>query len=201
MAFDSNRNQLYVKEFARDWLTAFSYSSNSHITQLWRYSTTHSTGGSVAIGSDGRIYAGGAHSQLLELDPTNGNVLRSLNDIDLAQGIAPALSANSIFLDGDGSTDIYSLDTFSPVMSLPGSRGDASSPYNSPGAVFDLGFAIHYGTGPDEHGFDVYLVPEPPSFILLTWAFMFLSRGDKRPFFNRAKRENERENGSERFAG
>jgi len=175
VAFDSTRNQFYVKEPTRDWLTAFSYTNNSSITQVWRYSTTNTTGGSVAIGLDGRIYAGGAHSQLVELDPASGNLLRSLDGIELAMGIAPALSANSIFLDGDGSTDIYDLDTFSHVLSLPGSRGDANSPYNSPGAVFDLGFAIHYGTGSSERGFDVYLVPEPPAVILLTAAFLFLN--------------------------
>ena len=181
VAFDSARNHFYVKEPTRDWLIAFSYTNNSNITQLWQYSTTNTTGGSVAIGVDGRVYAGGAHSQLVELDPASGHVLRSLDGINLAMNIAPTLSANLVSVDGDGSTDIYDLDAFSHVMSLSGSRGDANSPYNSPGAVFDLGFAIHYGTGSSEYGFDVYLVPEPPAVLLAAVGLISLPTRCRKP--------------------
>ena len=169
VAFDSTRMQFYVHEDVGtnpggELLTAFSYNGNNNITQIWQNGGGGKIGGNVAIGSDGRLYVAGI-SSMIEIDPTTGNFLRTLSGLTLATDITPALSGSSIFLDSNGTTDIYDINTFQLKKSLPGSRGNFSSAYDGPGAVFDSGFALDHGTTPSSPGFDVYFVPEPSGFI------------------------------------
>ena len=176
VAYNSARGLLYVDESVGSGagqfnaLTAFSYLNNSNISQIWQRSGSGAVAGSsVAIGANGNVYAAD-NSTLLELNPTNGNVLRSLSGLSLANGVTPALDQKDIWVYTDTNTQIYDLATLALVQTLPGSRGSLNSAYDGPGAIFDHGFALDYGNIYGSPGFDVYqaaaAVPEPSSLVL-----------------------------------
>src|SRR5205807_170633 len=56
VAFDSERMQFYVLDSINRFLTAYKYTSNSVISEIWRDATHAPEFGSVSIGVDGRIY-------------------------------------------------------------------------------------------------------------------------------------------------
>jgi hypothetical protein len=165
-AFDAARNRLYVLEWhdaGRDSLTAYDYAGNGAITQLWtRTGPGIRNGSSVAIGEDGRLYAADP-TLLIEMDPDTGRTLRS------AEGrfgaiVTPVLQDGYVWTFGADSTMAFSLDDLSLARSLPGSRGDLSGWYSSPGAIADRHFLLDYNYFGGMPGFDVYrAVPEPAS--------------------------------------
>ncbi|MEK6644541.1 MAG: PQQ-binding-like beta-propeller repeat protein [Planctomycetota bacterium] len=171
VACDSTSHQFYVKEVMNSGqgfpLAAFSYVDNSQISQLWQQTGPGiGHGGSVAIGQKGSLFSADG-ATLLELDPSDGTVLRSLTGLSLAGGITPAITGNSIFLMTETQTQIYDLDSFALRRSLQGSRGSLNTAYDSPGAVFDSGFALDYGNIYGSRGFDVFRVPEPSTLSLI----------------------------------
>jgi hypothetical protein len=175
VAFDSERMQFYVRDRANGYLTAFKYTSNNDIQQVWRDSNSYlAISGSVSIGADGRVYSARPNS-VFELDPVDGHVLRSISGPLLASQISTTvLNATSLFIDvpasqfsDSGSTYIYDLGTFSLVASVP--RHTASRTFGglSPVAISGFGYVIPYATDTTRMGFDVYLaIPEPSTFVL-----------------------------------
>ncbi len=84
VAFDSARMQFYVRDSVNGFLTAYKYTSNNVIQQVWRDSNSYQgVSGSVSIGADGRIYSA-SPGNVFELDPVDGHVLRSINGLPLA---------------------------------------------------------------------------------------------------------------------
>jgi hypothetical protein len=168
VAYDSARNQIYVRDRDNGLLTAFSYTSQSSISQVWQV-PANINGGSVAIGADGGIYltdSTGLHS-LIERDPTDGHLLKSTNvPFEFSFGVTPIVSANSLFAwstEFGPVTEIYDLDTFTRVRFLPKGRGGTNTAYQGPGAIFDNGYVLYH-----TDGFDVYwAVPEPSTAILV----------------------------------
>jgi hypothetical protein len=180
VAFDSARMQFYVRDDYTGFLTAYKYTSNNDIQQVWRDSNSYQgVFGSVSIGADGRIYSARPNS-VFELDPVDGHVLRSINGLPLASQISTtALNATSLFVDvpasqfsNNGSTNIYDLNTFSLVASVP--RHQASRTFGglTPVAISGFGYVIPYATDTTRMGFDVYLaIPEPSTLILALGIF------------------------------
>ena len=179
VAYDASRHEFYVAT-AFDTthttaLTAYSYTNNSTITQLWQYTGPGiPNNGSVAIGPDGGVYSVDSHN-LVELNPANGSVMRSLTGLNLANGVTPAIDQNSLVIFDNNNTLFYNLSTLSLEMTLTGSRGSANTEYNSPGALENTHFLLDYGPFGSSPGFDVYagtaaVVPEPSAAALATIA-------------------------------
>jgi hypothetical protein len=167
VAYDSARKQLYVRDPGNGFLTAFSYTSQSSISQVWQV-PANILGGSVAIGADGGIYLTDSLSlrSLIKRDPTDGHILKSVSvAFDFSFGATPIVSANSLFAwstEFGPVTEIYDLDTFARVRFLPKGRGGSNTAYQGPGAIFENGYVLYHSSG-----FDVYwAVPEPSSALL-----------------------------------
>jgi hypothetical protein len=180
-AFDSARMQFYVRDPIANVLTAFSYTSNSVITQKWQVpESVFSGGGSVSIGTDGGVYiASSMDGSILKRDPEDGHILRSVTGLTLSNDVSPSLSSNALFLYGDAiggpTTEIFDLNTFAHIKSLPGGRGDKNTPFQSPGAIFDNGYVLYFNPNTSTGGFEVYLAtPEPAAIALATIALATL---------------------------
>lgn len=147
--YDAQRREFYVPDVGG--LTAYQYTDNSHITQLW--SVSHAIGAEpfVALAADGRIYTEGSDG-LLELDPATGQVLHSVPE-DVPQFRQLLITGNDLWVGGDGIT-AYDLNTLSPVVTLhlpPGFENFGLTPV----AADDSHLVLQYATG-----FAVYSVPE-----------------------------------------
>jgi outer membrane protein assembly factor BamB len=183
-AFDAARKRLYVLEWhdaGRNSLTAYNYADNATITQLWtRTGPGIQNGSSVAIGKDGKLYAADP-TLLIEMDPDTGQTLRSVEG-RFGAIVTPALQDGYVWTFGADSTMAFSLNDLSLVRSLPGSRGDLSGWYSSPGAIADQHFLLDYNYFGGMPGFDVYrAVPEPSSLAgVALFAFATLSRPGRR---------------------
>ena len=179
VAYDAARKEFYVLSAYNtnqfNVLTAYSYTNNNTITQLWQYSGPGVQADSgVAIGPNGKIYSAD-NSNLVELDPTNGNLLRSVTGLSLANGITPALSRDDVIVYDQNNTLFYTLKDLTLEKTLPGSRGSLNSPYDGPGALSGNHFLLDYGNIFGSPGFDVYSsqitsVPEPSSLLLASLA-------------------------------
>jgi hypothetical protein len=172
VAYDSARKQIYVRDPGNGLLTAFSYTSQSSISQVWQVPASIN-GGSVAIGADGGIYLADSTSLhgLFERDPTDGHLIKSISvATEFSFGVTPLLSANSLFIwsaTGGVRTDVYDLDTFAFVRTLPKGRGGFNTAYQGPGAIFDNGYVLYH-----TNGFDVYwAVPETSTLVLAVGIF------------------------------
>ncbi|HEY7118638.1 MAG TPA: PQQ-binding-like beta-propeller repeat protein [Tepidisphaeraceae bacterium] len=165
VAYDPSRSQFYVMEDyngATTALTAYHYTSNSTITQVWQKTGAGvDSGASVALGADGKIYSVD-NSTLVERDPDTGNILRSLGGQTFANAVTPALTDGYLWAFGQNDTYVYDLASFTKVKTLPGSRGSLNSSYDAPGSFDDGHFLLDYGTIYNSPGFDVYVAaPEP----------------------------------------
>jgi hypothetical protein len=162
VAYDAALSQFYVLEDYNSTvgtLTAYNYIDNDTITQLWQKTGPGISGGSsVAIGPDSLLYAAD-NSTLLEIDPSDGSTLRSLDGQSIAGRVTPAMSNGYLWAFSQTQTLVYSLDTFTLTQSLPGSRGSLNSAYDSPGALADGYFLLDYGNIYGSPGFDVYATP------------------------------------------
>jgi outer membrane protein assembly factor BamB len=185
VAFDAARNQFYVLDYYDtsnpSTLTAYHYTDNSNITEVWRKTGAGiATGGGVAIGPDGTVYSVDGIS-LTGRDPVTGNVTRSLTGQHFANAVAPALTRDYLFAYDDGHTYAYDLSTLTLAKTLPGSRGSLNSAFDSPGAFDDTHFILDYGTIAGSPGFDVYVVPEPTAgLVLLAGGVLALARRPRR---------------------
>lgn len=164
IAADPASNRFYVMErydtTVGNQLTAYSYSSNSDITQLWTTGGNGVSGGaSVAIGPNGAVYSIG-RGTLTERDPVTGNILRSVAGT-FANGVTPLIEGHYLWAYSANDTLAYDLNTMTLIRTLPGSRGNLNSAYDVGGAVDDSHFIVDYGNTTDRHGFDVYVIPEP----------------------------------------
>jgi hypothetical protein len=177
VAYDSARKQIYVRDPGNGLLTAFSYTSQSSISQVWQV-PANILGGSVAIGADGGIYLADSTSlhSLFERDPTDGHLIKSISmATQFSNGVTPLLSANSLFIwSSEGQTKVYDLDTFALIRTLPKGRGDSNTAYQGPGAIFDNGYVLYRQDG-STGGFDVYwAIPEPSTLLLAVIALAAL---------------------------
>jgi hypothetical protein len=185
VAFDRLRNQFYVRDGDINALSAFSYTSNSMITQKWQTNPHGST--SVAIGPGGEVYGTNAN-EIYDWSPADGHVIQSTSGLELAYGFTPALSANSLFTYGYDSThavkttEVFDLGTLAHVRTLPRGQSDANTPQQSPGAVFDQGYILYHSQDSiGGAGFGVYFaVPEPAAILLVFSALPFI-RNARRP--------------------
>jgi hypothetical protein len=181
VAYDSARKQIYVRDPGNGLLTAFSYTSQSSISQVWQV-PANINGGSVAIGADGGIYLTDSTSlhSLIKRDPTDGHLLKSISvAFEFSFGATPIVSANSLFVwstEFGPVTEVYDLDTFTRVRFLPKGRGGSNTAYQGPGAIFDNGYVLYYSSG-----FDVYwAVPEPSTLVLAVGIFAPLAAHRRR---------------------
>jgi hypothetical protein len=177
IAADPAASRFYVLEdfgVSGGPLTAYSYTSNSSITQLWNTSGAGIvTGGSVAIGPTGLIYSVD-NSTLTERDPLTGDILRSVSG-SFANAVTPIIEGHYLWAYSQSSTLAYDLNTMTLLRTLPGSRGSSNSAYDVGGALDDSHFIIDYGDAGNSPGFDVYVVPEPltaPLVLLATAAWL-----------------------------
>lgn len=174
VAYDSLRKQFYVRDHEN--LTAYSYTSQTSISQVWQM-PANVNGGSVAIGADGGIYFTDSTSlhSLFERDPTDVHLVKSISmAAEYSFGATPTLSANSLFIcDSEvvGQTKVYDLNTLALVRTLPKGRPGSNSAYQGSGAIFDNGYVLYHS-----EGFDVYwAVPEPSTLILAVGIFSQLA--------------------------
>ncbi len=145
VAFDANRSQFYVQE-AYDGesfgtLTAYHYTDNQNIELVWQ---KHGNiflleAGSVAIGPTGNVYSV-TPNEIVEIDPDTGATLRRLYG-SFATNVTPAVTRGLLWLFSQTQTLSYDLNTFRLTRAFEGSRGDANTPYSSPGA-FEEGFFV-----------------------------------------------------------
>jgi hypothetical protein len=176
--YDSLRHMLYVEAEVgsglndQNVLTAYSVSGNNY-TQAWQLRGAGiSAGSSVALGPNGDVYAA-AGSTLLDINPSNGNIVRSLTGLSLANRVTPVIDANDIWLFDQQNTLIYDLNTLALVKTLPGSRGSLNTAYDGAGVVSGTSFLLDYGNIYNSPGFDVYAlvsVPEPSSLAMTSVA-------------------------------
>lgn len=161
VSYDENLRQLYVVAWVDNTLgygvTAYSYKGNDSITQLWQSTGAGISRASVAIGPGGHLYAVDS-TTIIELDPTTGNVLRSLGGQSLVGGVAPIISEGFLWTSSKDEILVYDLLTFSHHRTLPTSRGGLNPTFDSPGAMDDSHFIIDYGTTFQQPGFEVWVV-------------------------------------------
>ena len=138
VAYDSSRSQFYVLE-AYDTrriaaLTAYKYTDNEHIDQLWQIAggILLAESGSVAIGADGKVYYC-TPGKIAEVDPDTGLILRGVTG-DFATNVTPALTEGVLWVFNQTQTLSYDLVSFGLIRTFDGSRGDLNTPYSSPGA-------------------------------------------------------------------
>jgi hypothetical protein len=164
VAYDATRQQFYVLEDYNGptpTLSAYSYTDNAHIALLWQRTGAGVgySGASVAIGPTGNVYSAG-NGVIWELDPATGTTLRSIPG-SFANVVTPALTNNVLWIIGKSQVFAYDLITLQLLRAFNGSRGDLSSPYDSPGAFTDGYFVLDYGNIYGSHSFDVYSVASP----------------------------------------
>src|SRR6476660_555944 len=163
VAYDATRQQFYVLEDYNDptpTLSAYHYTDNAHIALLWqRTGAGVGLGGSAAVGPTGNVYSAG-NTVIWELDPATGATLRPIPG-SFANGVTPALTNNVLWIIGTSQTFSYDLVTLQLLRAFDGSRGNLSSPYDSPGAFADGYFVLDYGNIFGSHSFDVYRGPTP----------------------------------------
>jgi hypothetical protein len=183
VSYDAARAQLYVRDGDANLLTAFSYTNNNVISQMWQTAPHGHT--SVAIGLDGGVY-GISSSSIYEWSSEDGHVIRSISGLQLSSGFCPALSDNALFAySNDGVnkyTEVYDLQTLVHIKTLSHGQLNANTPTQSPGAVFNGGYVLYYDlNGAGSGGFDVYFaVPEPATIYLALLAVAFFSVGARR---------------------
>jgi hypothetical protein len=195
-AFDAARMQFYVRDNIAQVLTAFSYTSNSVITQKWQVpESIFSGGGSVSIGADGGVYIASAQGgSIVKRDPEDGHILQSVTGLALSNETTPSLSSNALFLYSDAiggpTTEIFNLNTLAHIKSLSGGRGDKNTPFQSPGVIFNNGYVLYFNPNTSTGGFEVYLaIPEPSSIALTVLALAALPiRRRKSVHHNRVSR-------------
>lgn len=150
VTYDSTLSQLYVLEAYDSTtfgaLTAYRYTDNKDISRIWQLTNPIDLdeAGSVAIGADGKIYYC-TPSQMAEVDPSTGAVLRSVNT-NFATAVTPALTQGVVWVFNQTQTLSYDLTTFTVIQALNDSRGDLNTPYCSPGAFKDEFFVLN-GSG------------------------------------------------------
>lgn len=163
VAYDAARQQFYVLEdydSGTATLSAYHYTDNLHITLLWqRTGAGVGNGGSVAIGPTGNVYSAG-NSVIWELNPATGATLRPIPG-SFANGVAPALTNNVLWMIGNSQVFAYDLVTLQLLGAFNGSRGSLNTAYDSPGAFSDGHFVLDYGNIVGSRGFDVYSAPSP----------------------------------------
>jgi len=150
-------------------LTAYHFGgAYNAITRLWQKSGTGiGDGGQVALDSAGHLYSVD-NSNLIEIDPATGNILRTKTGQSFANAVAPLIAGNVLWAYDESNTYAYDLTTLNRVATLPGTRGSLNSTFDSPGAVDDAHYLIDYGNIYNSPGFDVYVAaPEPAALGLL----------------------------------
>jgi hypothetical protein len=166
VAYDAALGQFYVLEDydgPTNTLTAYSYTDNADITQVWQKSGAGlRSGASVAIAPDDTLYSVD-NTTILQINPTDGSTLRSLGGQSIANLVTPALSNGDLWVFSDNQTLVYDLNTFTLARTLPGSRGSLNSAYDSPGALTGRHFVLDYGNIYGSPGFDVYADQPPQS--------------------------------------
>lgn len=163
IAYDATRSEFYVLEqydTRTRALSAYQYVSNDDIRLLWQQvDNSFYDGSSVAIGANGNVYWV-ARSNIRELDPSNGQILRSVSgtfDTDST----PALSQGLLWAVGSGQVLAYDLNSFELLGGFKG--GGVDSRYPSPSVLVD-GYllidqpALNTSTKPS---FDVYAQSQP----------------------------------------
>jgi hypothetical protein len=178
IAADADANRFYVLaeyEIGANSLTAYSYTDNSNISQLWRVTdvTTSTQYGSVAIGPTGKLYSVGG-GLIAERDPVTGNILRSTPAIS-ANNVTPVFQDHYLWTFNNDNTLVYDLNTLTLVRTLPGSRGSSSSEYDNGIAISDNHLVIDMANN-FNRGFDVYAVPEPASLSVIASVVGLLCR-------------------------
>jgi hypothetical protein len=161
VAYDATRSQFYVLErydSTTRALSAYQYVSNSDIRLLWQHIDPFFNGSSVAIGQNGNVYWVQS-AAILELDPTTGQVIRSVSG-SFSNFSTPALSAGVLWA-LTRQVVAYDLGSFELLRSFNG--GGTNDPYNDPVVVTDNHLLIDYGDIIGRPGFDVYVQTAQPT--------------------------------------
>jgi hypothetical protein len=189
---DAARGQFYVcTEYAYtgtqntegDTLTAYSYTNNSTITELWRkHGPELAAARSVALGPTGKIYTQGG-GLLTERDPVTGDVLRSVSG-DFSIDQTPIVQDGYVWavtdFAGERRTNAYDLDTFELVRSLEGAPASSVNVFNMVGALDDTHFVRLGSAGPGGPGMSVYVIPEPTGLAMAGLALAALAARRRR---------------------
>lgn len=175
---DAPRNRLFVVEgfngTISNALTAYTYTNNSTITQLWQRSDTSiGNAGAAAVGVDGKVYVAN-NTTLSELDGATGQTLRTITGRTFPNQAAPVLSDGKLWIyerDPGGFADgvsAFDLNTFAFDDWFEGGRGNLNTVFKGPGAFADGTLLTDYGNIYNQPGFRVYVTPVPePSCMLL----------------------------------
>jgi hypothetical protein len=164
---DAAHNRFFVQETysttVSHALTAYSYTNNSTITQLWQSTITGT--GQPALDGNGNVYTVNS-TTLFELNPTTGAVIHSLSGRNFPSAGAPIISNNTLWVYESGGTTAFDLATFTQLAHFSSGRGDSNIAFQGPGLVGDNILVVDYGKINGQPGFDVYSatpVPEPGS--------------------------------------
>jgi hypothetical protein len=184
VVYDAARSAFYVLDDydgVDTTLTAYHFGgAYNAITRLWQKTGTGiGNGGQVALDAGGNLYSVD-NSNLVEIDPATGNILRTKPGQSFATAVAPLIAGNTLWAYDDDNTYAYDLTTLNRVATLPGTRGSLNSTFDSPGAVDDFHYLIDYGNIYNSPGFDVYVAPEPGTLALLIIPAMALTARRRR---------------------
>lgn len=153
VAYDAARGRIYVSgwfDSGSSGLTAFAYTGNDDIEQLW-----HMPGGAgaPAIGADGKLYLRLSLNDIAERDPETGQVLRTFTSAVQQFEGDPVLADGYLWSPSSGGYRALSLATTQLVHVVTGSGGPVMM---SDEHVVVLG--THQLNGPSIF---VYAIPEP----------------------------------------
>jgi hypothetical protein len=126
--YNSQRKDFYVKldyqVQGETRVMAFHYNSQDSIEPLWTRITPFSqSGGAVAIGPEGNLYAVGSN-ELAIIDPNDGSTIRSVPFL-FVNGCTPALTRGVVWIYSDTQTYAYDSRTLELLQVFDGSPGFA----------------------------------------------------------------------------
>jgi hypothetical protein len=171
---DAARNRFFIQQAVSTSvttaLTAYTYTNNSTITQLWqRTDGAIQSANGVAVAGTGLVYTVN-DTTLLELNGSTGATLRSLPGRAFPRGSTPVISNGKIWVyetvNNISGVSAFDLNTLTFDKFFSGGRGNLNSAFQGPGAFATGLFAEDSGNVYGFDGFKMLMVPVPEPTVL-----------------------------------